>query len=113
MSPRLLPIVLLSGTNLFMTTAWYGHLRFRDKPRSIVVLVSRGIACFDYGLAVPANRTGGTVYSAAQSAAMQEVITLSLLAGFASVSLGQTLTSNQDFGFALVAAGAFFIYRTP
>ena len=113
MSPRLLPILLLIGSNLFMTTAWYGHLKFRDKPLWIVVLVSWGIAFFEYWLAVPANRIGSSVYSAAQLKAMQEVITLTVFAGFAAVYLGQPITWNQGIGFALIAAGAFFIFRTP
>ena len=73
-APRLLPIVLLCASNIFMTTAWYGHLRFKSAPLWIVVLASWGIALFEYCLAVPANRYGSVVYSAAQLKAMQEVI---------------------------------------
>ena len=112
MPPRLVPIVLLIGSNLFMTTAWYGHLKFKDKPLWIVVLVSWGIAFFEYWLAVPANRIGSSVYSAAQLKAMQEVITLTIFAGFSVLYLGQPLHWNQGIGFVLIAAGAFFLFRT-
>ncbi len=70
------PIVLLALSNVFMTFAWYGHLKFTDKPLWIVVLASWGIAFFEYCLAVPANRVGAGVYSAAELKTMQEVITL-------------------------------------
>ena len=110
---RLVPIALLIGSNLFMTTAWYGHLKFRDKPLWIVVLASWGIAFFEYWLAVPANRIGSGVYSPAQLKAMQEVITLTVFAGFSALYLGQRLSWGQGFGFALIAAGAFFVFRSP
>ncbi len=111
--PRLLPILLLTGSNLFMTTAWYGHLRFKDQPLWLVILVSWGIALFEYCLAVPANRYGSSVYSAAQLKAMQEVITLTVFAGFSVLYLGQKITINHAIGFALIAAGAFFVFRAP
>jgi uncharacterized protein (DUF486 family) len=109
----LLPILLLVGSNLFMTVAWYGHLRFTDRPLWIVILVSWGIALLEYCLAVPANRIGSTVYSAAQLKAIQEVITLTVFAGFSVLYLGQRITVNHAIGFALIAAGAFFIFRAP
>jgi uncharacterized protein (DUF486 family) len=111
MSPRLLPPLLLIGSNLFMTTAWYGHLKFKDQPLWLVIVVSWGIALFEYCLAVPANRYGSAVYSAAQLKAMQEVITLTVFCGFSVVYLGQKITLNQLTGFALIAAGAFFLFR--
>jgi uncharacterized protein (DUF486 family) len=111
--PRLLPILLLTGSNLFMTTAWYGHLRFKDQPLWLVILASWGIALFEYCLAVPANRYGSNVYSAAQLKAMQEVITLTVFAGFSVLYLGQKITFNHAIGFALIAAGAFFVFRAP
>ena len=113
LSPRLLPIILLTGSNLFMTTAWYGHLRFKDKPLWIVVLVSWCIAFFEYWLAVPANRIGSDVYSGAQLKAIQEVITLIVFTGFSILYLQQKVTTNQVVGFALIAAGAFFVFRSP
>ena len=113
MFARLLPILLLTGSNLFMTTAWYGHLRFKDRPLWVVVLVSWGIAFFEYWLAVPANRYGSSTYSAAQLKAIQEVITLSVFAGFSILYLGQRITWNHAIGFAFIALGAFFVFRSP
>ena len=112
MPTRLVPIVLLIGSNLFMTTAWYGHLKFKDRPLWLVVFASWGIAFFEYWLAVPANRIGSGVYSAAQLKAMQEVITLTVFAGFSTLYLGQRITYNHAVGFALIAAGAFFVFRS-
>ncbi|WP_375394917.1 DMT family protein [uncultured Sphingomonas sp.] len=109
---RLVPILLLIGSNLFMTTAWYGHLRFKEQPLWLVVMVSWGIAFFEYWLAVPANRIGSAVYSAAQLKAIQEVITLTIFAGFSVLYLGQRITWNHAIGFALIAAGAFFVFRS-
>ena len=103
--PRLAPIFLLFGSNLFMTTAWYGHLKFKDRPLFAVVLVSWGIAFFEYWLAVPANRIGSGFYSAAQLKAIQEVITLTVFSAFSVVYLGQKITYNHAIGFALIAAG--------
>jgi uncharacterized protein (DUF486 family) len=113
LSPKLLPILLLIGSNLFMTFAWYGHLNYRSKPLWLVILVSWGIALFEYCLAVPANRIGAAVYSAAQLKAIQEVITLSVFAGFSVLYLHQKVTVNHAIGFALIAAGAFFVFRSP
>ena len=113
LSPRLSPVILLIGSNLFMTTAWYGHLKFKDRPLLVVVLVSWCIAFFEYWLAVPANRIGSSVYSAAQLKAIQEVITLTVFAAFSVLYLGQKITYNHAIGFALITAGAFFVFRTP
>lgn len=112
MSARVLPILLLIGSNTFMTFAWYGHLKFRDRPLWLVVIASWGIAFFEYWLAVPANRIGSASYSAAQLKGMQEVITLLVFAAFATLYLGQRVTLNQGIGFALIAAGAFFLFRS-
>ncbi len=107
------PIVLLALSNVFMTFAWYGHLKFTDKPLWIVILASWGIAFFEYCLAVPANRMGAEVYSAAELKTMQEVITLIVFAGFSVWYLGQALTLNHALGFAFIALGAFFIFKGP
>ena len=111
--PRFAPILLLMGSNLFMTVAWYGHLRFKDRPLWVVVLVSWGIAFFEYWLAVPANRIGSDVFSAAQLKAIQEVVTLAVFAAFSVIYLQQPITYNHAIGFALIAAGAFFVFRSP
>lgn len=110
--PRLLPILLLLGSNLFMTTAWYGHLKFKDRPLWLVVILSWGLAFFEYWLAVPANRWGSNVYTAAQLKAIQEVITLLVFCGFSAFYLGQRIGPNQLIGFALIAAGAWFVFQT-
>ena len=75
-SPYVLPIVMLIASNVFMTVAWYGHLRFKEVPLAGVILASWGIALVEYCLAVPANRWGSAVYSTVQLKTMQEVITL-------------------------------------
>lgn len=111
--PYLTPIFLLVASNVFMTFAWYGHLKFGTKPLWIVVLVSWAIAFFEYWLAVPANRMGHQVYSAAELKTMQEVITLIVFAIFSVAYLGEKLTLNHLVGFALIAAGAFFIFKGP
>ncbi|MBN8811331.1 MULTISPECIES: DMT family protein [unclassified Sphingomonas] len=110
---RLVPILLLIGSNVFMTFAWYGHLKFKQAPLLLVILASWGIAFVEYCLAVPANRWGSAVYSAAQLKAMQEVITLTVFVGFSLLYLGQKITVNHLIGFALIAAGAWLIFRAP
>ena len=110
---RLLPILLLIGSNVFMTFAWYGHLKFKQAPLLLVILASWSIAFVEYCLAVPANRWGSAVYSAAQLKAMQEVITLTVFVGFSILYLGQRITVNHLIGFTLIAAGAWFIFRAP
>jgi uncharacterized protein (DUF486 family) len=110
-SPYVLPILLLVGSNLFMTLAWYGHLNFKSAPLLAVVMISWGIAFFEYWLAVPANRIGHQVYSAAELKTIQEVITLSVFAIFSVVYLKEAMTWNHLAGFALIAAGAALIFR--
>ncbi len=106
------PVVMLVCSNVFMTFAWYGHLKFRGAPLLAVVAVSWGIAFFEYCLAVPANRIGAAVYSAAQLKTIQEVITLTVFTGFSVFWLKESLTFNHLIGFALIAAGAAFIFRS-
>ncbi|MCM2474674.1 DMT family protein [Rhizobium sp. CG5] len=105
------PIVLLLLSNVFMTFAWYGHLKFTSLPLYVVILASWGIAFFEYCLAVPANRIGHEVYSAAQLKTMQEVITLVVFSGFSVFWLKEALTWNHAAGFALIAIGATMIFR--
>jgi uncharacterized protein (DUF486 family) len=109
----ILPIVLLAMSNIFMTFAWYGHLKFTDKPLWLVILASWGIAFFEYCLAVPANRFGHAVYSAAELKTMQEVITLIVFAIFSITYLNEPITINHGVGFALIALGAFFVFKGP
>lgn len=110
-SPAVLPILLLLASNVFMTVAWYGHLKYTSTPLWTVVLVSWGIAFFEYCLAVPANRIGHEVYSAAQLKTIQEVITLVVFAGFSVFVLKESLGWNHLVGFGLIAAGAAFIFK--
>lgn len=112
-SAYVLPILMLLASNVFMTLAWYGHLKFKETPLIGVILVSWGIAFVEYCLAVPANRWGSEVYSTAQLKTMQEVITLVVFAGFSVLYLKEALTWNHAVGFAFIAAGAFFIFRGP
>lgn len=104
------PIVLLIGSNLFMTVAWYGHLKFKESPLLLVILASWAIAFVEYCLAVPANRIGHAVYSAAELKTMQEVITLVMFAGFSVWVLGEPLTWKHAIGFTLIAVGAGVIF---
>jgi uncharacterized protein len=112
-SPYLRPILLLIGSNVFMTLAWYGHLRFKETPLFLVIFVAWLIAFIEYCLAVPANRYGSAIYSPAQLKTMQEVITLFVFAGFSVLYLNQPITWNYAIGFALIGAGAFFVFRGP
>ncbi len=105
--PNLLPILLLLGSNVFMTFAWYGHLRYKATPLIGVILASWGIALVEYFLAVPANRWASAVYTPAQLKTMQEVITLVVFAGFSVLYLKEAVTWNHAIGFALIAAGVF------
>ena len=106
----LTPILLLICSNVFMTLAWYGHLNFKEKPLLLVIFAAWGIAFIEYCLAVPANRYGHAVYSAAQLKTMQEIITLVVFAGFSAVYLKEPLGWNHAVGFALIAAGAAFVF---
>ena len=107
------PIVLLLVSNVFMTFAWYGHLKFTGKPLYLVVVASWGIAFIEYCFAVPANRFGYAAYSAAELKTMQEVITLLVFAAFSVLYLKETLTWNHAIGFAFIALGAFFVFKGP
>ena len=100
-----LPIILLALSNVFMTFAWYGHLRFKEYPLALVIFVSWLIAFFEYCLAVRS-----AVYSPAQLKTIQEVITLIVFAGFSALYLKQPLGINQFIGFAFIAVGAFFVF---
>ena len=106
-----LTIGFLLCSNLFMTLAWYGHLKYKAAPLLIVILVSWGIAFFEYCLQVPANRYGHGVFSAAQLKTIQEIITLLVFAGFSVWYLGEPLRWNHIVGFSLIVAAAWFIFH--
>jgi len=105
------PILLLLCSNVFMTFAWYGQLRFPNTALWILIPVSWGIAFFEYCLAVPANKLGHQVYSAAQLKTMQEVITLVVFAVFSATYLGEALKWNHMVAFGLIALAAFFAFH--
>jgi uncharacterized protein (DUF486 family) len=107
---RWLPVVLLIGSNIFMTFAWYGHLKFKDKPLLLVILVSWGIALFEYCLQVPANRFGSHSFSPYQLKILQEVITLSVFVVFAAFYFKAWPSWNQLAAFGCLFAAAVFAF---
>ena len=111
--PAILPIILLCISNIFMTYAWYGHLTHKSWPLWAAILISWAIAFVEYCFAVPANRVGHAVYVAAELKTMQEVITLVVFAGFSVLVLKEPITINHAIGFALICAGAWFVFKSP
>jgi uncharacterized protein len=109
-SPRFLSIALLLLSNIFMTFAWYGHLKFKGKALWLVILASWGIAFFEYVLQVPANRWGHGVYNAAQLKTIQEVITLTVFVAFSVWYLGEPIKWNHLAGFVLMVGAAFLVF---
>ncbi len=107
----MLTIGLLLCSNIFMTFAWYGHLKYPTAPLWQVILVSWGIAFFEYCLMVPANRYGFQDFSGLQLKTIQEIITLVVFAGFAVLYLGESLRWNHLASFACLVAAAFFMFR--
>ena len=104
-------IGLLILSNIFMTFAWYAHLRsLNGRPWYVAAIVSWGIAFFEYMLMVPANRMGSAVYSVVQLKTIQEIITLSVFVLFSIFYLGESFHWKQGLGFAFIALGAFFIF---
>jgi uncharacterized protein (DUF486 family) len=104
------PIVLLIISNVFMTFAWYGHLKFKQSPLWIVILASWGIAFLEYCFQVPANRIGHRSLSAAQLKTIQEIITLVVFSGFSLLYLKEEFRWNYAVAFALIVAAAFLIF---
>ncbi len=107
------PVVLLLLSNIFMTFAWYGHLKYPNAPMIIAVLGAWSIAFVEYCLAVPANRIGYGMYTAAELKTMQEVITLIVFAFFSVFYLGEKLTFYHLLGFTLIAGGAALVFFAP
>lgn len=111
MKAYLIPILLLTLSNTFMTCAWYGHLKFEQTPLWIVIIASWGIAFFEYCFQVPANRYGYEHnLSAGTLKVIQEAITLAVFVVFARLYLGEKLAWNYYVGFAFVIAGVFFVF---
>jgi uncharacterized protein (DUF486 family) len=109
--PYLAPIVLLFASNIFMTFAWYGQLKYPAAPLFFVIPVSWAIAFFEYCLAVPANRIGHQVYSAPQLKTMQEIITLLVFGVFSVMWLGESLKWNHMVAFMFLCGAAFFSFH--
>ena len=104
--------MLLTCSNIFMTFAWYGHLKnFRDKPLFLAILVSWGIAFFEYTLQVPANRWGYGQFSLAQLKVLQEIITTCVFAAFATSYMGHPLSRNFLWASFCLVAAAYFMFR--
>ena len=106
-----LSIGLLFFSNLFMTFAWYGHLKYRSTALPIVILISWGIAIFEYCLQVPANRIGYGYFNAAELKTIQEILSLSVFMGFSVLYLGEPLKWNYIAGFGLMVAAAFVVFK--
>ena len=104
-------IALLTLSNIFMTFAWYGHLKYKSAPLLVAIMISWGIAFFEYCLQVPANRIGYGEFSAAQLKTVQEVISLTVFSVFSALYLKEKISVSQLGGFALIALGAYFIFR--
>ena len=113
MLAKFFPVILLVISYIFMMFAWYGHLKFTDKPLYAVIFFSWMIALAEYCLAVPANRLGHQYYSAAELKTIQEVITLCVFMVFSVMYLGEGVTLNHLVGFGFIAVGAFFIFKGP
>lgn len=105
------PLILLTISNVFMTFAWYGHLKFKSTALWIVILASWGIAFFEYIFQVPANRIGHEFFSAAQLKIMQEAITIIVFCVFSILYLKENLKWNYLVGFALILLAVFFVFK--
>ena len=105
------PIMLLTVSNIFMTFAWYGHLKHKSTALWAVILISWGIAFFEYCFQVPANRIGSYVYSAAQLKTIQGIITLVVFSVFSVLYLKEEFRWNYLAGFVLIVLAAFFIFK--
>ncbi len=108
---QLTPVLLLLISNIFMTFAWYGHLKFKGHAIWLVILVSWGIAFFEYCFQVPANRIGHEYFDATQLKIMQETITLIVFSFFSVLYLKENLKWNYIVGFILILLAVFFVFK--
>ncbi len=104
-------IALLMASNLFMTVAWYGHLKYKNKALWLVILVSWSIAFFEYCLQVPANRIGSNYFTVTQLKVMQEIITLTVFTGFSILYFKESFKWNHLAGFLCLVAAVFFVFK--
>lgn len=109
----LAPVGLLAGSNVLMNVAWYGHLKFPAKALWLAIVVSWGIALFEYALAVPANRIGAKAYSLAELKTIQECMSLLSFLVVAWVLFDQKPGISQVIGFVLIGLGALFVFKAP
>ncbi len=105
------PIILLIISNVFMTFAWYGHLKFKSAPLLAVIFASWGLALFEYIFQVPANRLGSQYYSTAQLKIIQEVITLTVFSIFSITFLKEKFSVNYIYAFLCILGAVFFIFK--
>jgi uncharacterized protein (DUF486 family) len=105
-------VLLLTLSNIFMTFAWYGHLKYKESPLVLAILVSWGIAFFEYCFQVPANRIGSYQFSTVQLKTIQEVITLVVFCFFSYFYLNEPIKINQVIGFVLIVLATFFIFKS-
>ena len=108
---QLAPVILLTISNIFMTFAWYGHLKHKSAALWVVILISWGIAFFEYCFQVPANRIGHEFYNAAQLKTIQEVITLIVFSVFSVCYLKEEFRWNYLVGFLFIVLAVFFIFK--
>lgn len=104
-------VILLTASNIFMTIAWYGHLKFKDVTLWKVVLISWGIAFFEYCLMIPANRIGYGQFNAFELKTIQEVISLVVFSAFAIIFLNESIKWNYVVGFIFLILAVFFIFK--
>ena len=104
-------ILLLAVSNIFMTFAWYGHLKYKSKPLFAVIIVSWMIAFFEYCFQVPANRFGHGIFNAAQLKTIQEVITLIVFIVFSALYLREPVRCNHVVGFLFLVGAVFFVFK--
>jgi uncharacterized protein (DUF486 family) len=103
-------VALLTTSNIFMTFAWYGHLKFQNHPMYVFILVSWGIAFFEYCFQVPGNRIGHQFFSAVELKATQEVITMLVFIAFSIIFLGEPIRWNHCLGLGLIVVGASVVF---
>lgn len=111
MIKQIVPILLLTISNIFMTFAWYGHLKYKSSPLFIVILISWLIAFVEYCFQVPANRIGYEFFNAAQLKTIQEVITLVVFSVFSVLYLKEEFKWNYLVGFVFIVIAVFFIFK--
>ena len=108
---RIYPVLLLAAANIFMCFAWYWHLKIEDKPIFLIILMSWGIAFFEYSIQVPANRMGYKFYTVGQLKVMQEVITMIVFAFFSVFYMKEKLTLDFLFAGLCLVGAVFFMFR--